>query len=122
MSPRTTLAFLVCAAVSSAGFVACGGPETFHLRGNLTGQGGGSGGGAGAAGAGGAAGSGTAGTTGAAGTTGPVIKIDSSGTANAPFIADVDFNGGNDGQVNNGAVDLTGVTNPAPAAVYQTTR
>jgi hypothetical protein len=63
-----------------------------------------------------------AGTTGAAGTTGPVIKIDSAGTAMAPWVADVDFTGGNNGQVNNGAVDVTGVTNPATQTVYQTTR
>jgi hypothetical protein len=77
----------------------------------------------GTAGMGGAAG-GTAGAgmAGAGGTTGPVIKIDSAGPAAAPWAADVDFAGGNNGQVNTGAVDLTGVTNPAPAAVYQTTR
>ena len=64
-----------------------------------------------------------AGATGAAGTTGPVIKIDSAGTATAPFVADEDFTGGNPGQVNTGAVDLTGVVNPgARQAVYQTTR
>jgi hypothetical protein len=51
-----------------------------------------------------------------------VIKIDSAGTAAGGWVSDVDFTGGNAGQVNNGAVDVTGVTNPAPQSVYQTTR
>jgi hypothetical protein len=50
------------------------------------------------------------------------VKIDSAGTANAGWSADTDFTGGVNGQVNNGAVDVTGVLNPAPQTVYQTTR
>jgi hypothetical protein len=87
----------------------------------VTGSAGGTGG-SDAAGTSGA--SGAAGATGTAGTgaVGPVIKIDSAGVADGGWVADVDFTGGNVAQINNGAVDLTGVTNPAPQSVYQTNR
>ncbi len=55
-----------------------------------------------------------------AGTTG-AIQINSGGPAVSPFVADMDFTGG--GTVNHAnAIDLSGVTNPAPMAVYQTAR
>lgn len=48
-------------------------------------------------------------------------QINSGGPAVAPFIADADFAGG--GTINHAnAIDLSGVTNPAPMAVYQTAR
>src|SRR5205085_16309 len=61
-------------------------------------------------------------TTGAAGSTGPLTRIDSAGTANGGWVADVDFTGGRNGQPGTAAIDVTGVTNPAPQSVYQTTR
>jgi hypothetical protein len=96
----------------------------------------------GAAGTGGASGTtGTAGTGGGAGTTGAsgsigsagssgvggsgpslVVKIDAGGTAASSWGADTDFTGGSNGPTNNGVVDVTGVVNPAPQTVYQTTR
>ena len=51
----------------------------------------------------------------------PTLRIDSAGVANAPFLADEDFTGGNPGQAVNGAIDVT-APNAAPQAVYQTTR
>ena len=55
-------------------------------------------------------------TTGAAITN---IAINAGGPAVSPFVADEDFNGGS--TINHAnTIDLTGVTNPAPAAVYQT--
>jgi hypothetical protein len=54
--------------------------------------------------------------------TGPAIKIDCNGTASGGWVADIDFVGGNAAQTNAGAVDTSGVTNPAPETVYQTTR
>lgn len=49
------------------------------------------------------------------------IQINSGGAAVAPFIADADFSGG--GTINHAnTIDLSGVTNPAPMAVYQTAR
>jgi malectin (di-glucose binding ER protein)/PQQ enzyme-like repeat protein len=55
-----------------------------------------------------------------AGTTGGV-QINSGGPAVSPFAADMDFTGG--GTINHATtIDLSGVTNPAPAAVYQTAR
>jgi hypothetical protein len=83
-----------------------------------TGAAGSGGGGTGGAGAGGAGGSGGAG--GAGGASGSVA-INSGGAAVAPFVADVNFTGGT--TINHAnTIDLTGVTNPAPAAVYQTGR
>ncbi len=49
------------------------------------------------------------------------VQINSGGPAVSPFIADVDFSGG--GTISHAnTIDLTGVTNPAPMAVYQTGR
>ena len=49
------------------------------------------------------------------------IQINSGGPAVSPFIADTDFSGG--GTINHAnTIDLSGVTNPAPMAVYQTGR
>lgn len=49
------------------------------------------------------------------------VQINSGGPAVSPFIADVDFSGG--GTINHAnTINLTGVTNPAPMAVYQTAR
>ena len=57
-------------------------------------------------------------TTGAAITN---IAINSGGPAVSPFLADEDFNGGS--TINHAnTIDTSGVTNPAPAAVYQTAR
>ncbi|HEV3037345.1 MAG TPA: malectin domain-containing carbohydrate-binding protein [Candidatus Angelobacter sp.] len=55
-----------------------------------------------------------------AGTGGP-IQINAGGPAVSPFLADQDFTGGR--TINHAnTIDLSGVTNPAPAAVYQTAR
>ena len=48
-------------------------------------------------------------------------QINAGGTEVAPYLADVDFTGGSASK-NTAAIDLTGVTNPAPAAVYGTAR
>lgn len=49
------------------------------------------------------------------------IQINSGGPAVAPFIADADFSGG--GTISHAnTINLSGVTNPAPMAVYQTAR
>src|SRR5262249_40181738 len=89
-------------------------------------------GGTGAAGTTGSAGtSGGAGTTGAAGTTGSGgsggggrsggSKVNCGRAAVSPFVADVDFAGGT--TINHAnTIDVSAVTNPAPAAVYQTAR
>ena len=57
-------------------------------------------------------------------TTGPAITgiaINSGGPAVSPFLADEDFNGGS--TINHAnTINTSGVTNPAPAAVYQTAR
>ena len=53
--------------------------------------------------------------------TATATKIDAGGAAVAPFIADTDFNGGTTiNHVN--TIDLSGVSNPAPMAVYQSAR
>jgi hypothetical protein len=50
-----------------------------------------------------------------------LIQINAGGPAVAPFAADKDFTGG--GTINHAnPIDLSGVTNPAPMAVYQTAR
>jgi hypothetical protein len=55
-----------------------------------------------------------------AGSTGPV-QINSGGPAVSPFVADTGFTGGS--TINHAnTIDLSGVTNPAPMAVYQTAR
>jgi len=80
------------------------------------------GGGTGAGGAGGAGGTGGAG--GAGGSTGGATgasQINAGGPAVAPYVADVDFTGGT--TINHAnTIDVSGVTNPAPSAVYQTGR
>jgi hypothetical protein len=49
------------------------------------------------------------------------IAINSGGPAASPFLADEDFTGG--GTISHAnTIDLSGVTNPAPMAVYQTAR
>jgi len=49
------------------------------------------------------------------------VQINSGGPAVSPFVADVDFTGG--GTIDHAnTIDLSGVTNPAPMAVYQTAR
>ncbi len=49
------------------------------------------------------------------------VQINSGGPAVSPFVADMDFVGG--GTINHAnTIDLSGVTNPAPMAVYQTAR
>src|SRR5207302_886544 len=49
------------------------------------------------------------------------VQINSGGPAVSPFVADKDFAGG--GTISHAnTIDLSGVTNPAPAAVYQTAR
>jgi beta-galactosidase len=57
-------------------------------------------------------------------TTGPAITsiaINSGGPAVTPFLADEDFNGGT--TINHAnTINVSGVTNPAPTAVYQTAR
>src|SRR6185437_10837286 len=49
------------------------------------------------------------------------VQVDSGGPAVAPFAADEDFSGGSTASVTH-AIDTTGVTNPAPQAVYQSNR
>jgi fibronectin type 3 domain-containing protein len=49
------------------------------------------------------------------------VQINSGGPAVSPFVADVDFAGGGTIHHTN-TIDLSGVTNPAPMAVYQTGR
>lgn len=50
-----------------------------------------------------------------------VVQINSGGPAVSPFVADEDFSGG--GTINHAnTINLSGVTNPAPMAVYQTAR
>lgn len=53
--------------------------------------------------------------------TGGAIQINAGGPAVGSFLADQDFNGGR--TINHAnTIDLSGATNPAPAAVYQTAR
>ncbi len=55
------------------------------------------------------------------GTPPPAVQINCGGPAVAPFVADTDFVGG--GTISHAnTIDLSGVTNPAPMAVYQTGR
>jgi hypothetical protein len=51
----------------------------------------------------------------------PVLQINAGGPAVTPFVADKDFTGGSTIHHAN-TIDLSGVTNPAPMAVYQTAR
>jgi hypothetical protein len=49
------------------------------------------------------------------------IQINAGGSNVSPFVADIDFSGGS--TINHpNTIDLSGVTNPAPMAVYQTAR
>src|SRR5262249_27008144 len=49
------------------------------------------------------------------------IQINAGGPAVSPFVADEDFSGG--GTISHAnTIDLSGITNPAPMAVYQTAR
>jgi hypothetical protein len=50
-----------------------------------------------------------------------VVQINAGGPAVSPFVADTDFAGGGTIHHTN-TIDLSGVTNPAPMAVYQTGR
>jgi hypothetical protein len=53
--------------------------------------------------------------------TSTTVQINSGGPAVSPFVADIDFAGGS--TINHAnTIDLSGVTNPAPMAVYQTAR
>ncbi|MDB4980727.1 MAG: hypothetical protein JWM82_1479 [Myxococcales bacterium] len=83
-----------------------------------TSGGGGTGGsGGGGSGGGGSGGGGAGGSGGSVGT----ALINAGGPAAAPYVADIDFTGG--GTINHAnAIDVSGVTNPAPTAVYQTAR
>ena len=53
--------------------------------------------------------------------TGGGVHLDAGGPAAAPYSADADFNGGAAVSTAN-VIDTSGVTNPAPQAVYQTNR
>lgn len=50
------------------------------------------------------------------------LAIDSGGGAVAPFVADEEFNGGDVGAAVTTTISTNGVTDPAPQAVYQTSR
>src|SRR5688572_4819257 len=50
-----------------------------------------------------------------------VFRINSGGGASSPYTADINFNTGNQFSSTN-TINLSGVTNPAPAAVYQSVR
>src|SRR6185437_11990698 len=49
------------------------------------------------------------------------VQINAGGSATSPFIADADFSGGATASAGN-AIDTSGVSNPAPQAVYQSNR
>ncbi len=50
------------------------------------------------------------------------VQINAGGSAASPFVADTDYSGGSVGVSTTGAIDTSGVSNPAPQAVYQTNR
>jgi hypothetical protein len=50
-----------------------------------------------------------------------LIQIDAGGQGSSSFMADTDFNNGNEASTAN-SIGTTGVTNAAPEAVYQTVR
>ncbi|MEO8955192.1 MAG: malectin domain-containing carbohydrate-binding protein [Ktedonobacteraceae bacterium] len=50
-----------------------------------------------------------------------VVQLNSGGAAASPFAADTDFTGGSTASVTK-AIDTSGVSNPAPQAVYQSNR
>jgi chitodextrinase len=60
-------------------------------------------------------------SSGGGGTGTPVIQIDSGGAASGTWVADTDFTGGTAVTTTN-TVTTSGVTNPAPQAVYQSNR
>jgi Malectin domain/Abnormal spindle-like microcephaly-assoc'd, ASPM-SPD-2-Hydin/F5/8 type C domain len=79
------------------------------------------GGGTGTGGSGGSTGAGGSGGSTGAGGSGSATRINSGGPAVSPYVADVNFTGG--ATINHAnTIDVSGVTNPAPAAVYQTAR
>nr|BBH92320.1 hypothetical protein KTA_05190 [Thermogemmatispora argillosa] len=49
------------------------------------------------------------------------VRINAGGPAVAPFVADTDYSGGSTASTS-AAIDTSGVTNPAPQAVYQSNR
>jgi O-glycosyl hydrolase/fibronectin type 3 domain-containing protein len=53
---------------------------------------------------------------------GGLVKINAGGPAASPFIADANFTGGTPFTNWTGAIDTTGLTSPAPQAVYQSER
>jgi hypothetical protein len=82
-----------------------------------------------ATGSGGSSAGGSGGMTGTAGTTGTggvagvaATRINCGGPASPPFGADVDYSGGTTVSHPANVIDTSGVTDPAPAAVYQTAR
>jgi len=54
--------------------------------------------------------------------TGGPVQINTGGPAVSPYIADVDFSGGTAATNYTGVIDTTGLTTPAPQAVYQSER
>ncbi len=50
------------------------------------------------------------------------MQINAGGSAVGSFIADTDYSGGGVGASTTSAIDTSGVSNPAPQAVYQTNR
>ncbi|HVZ74177.1 MAG TPA: malectin domain-containing carbohydrate-binding protein [Polyangia bacterium] len=69
----------------------------------------------------GGGGGGSGGSGGSTGSGGAAGSINAGGPAVSPFVADTDFAGGT--TINHAnTIDTSGVTNPAPAAVYQTAR
>jgi hypothetical protein len=50
------------------------------------------------------------------------VQINAGGSAAAPFVADIDYNGGAVGASTGSTIATTGVSNPAPQTVYQTNR
>jgi hypothetical protein len=102
------LGLLSAVAVLSLLGPACQGERAYYARDPSLGSGGGSGGSGGSGGGGGGGGGGG-------------LRINAGGPAVAPYVADVDFAGGS--TINHAnTIDVSGVTNPAPAAVYQTAR
>ncbi|MDR3635134.1 MAG: malectin domain-containing carbohydrate-binding protein [Isosphaeraceae bacterium] len=55
-------------------------------------------------------------------TTTPVLAINAGGSAAGSFLADTDFSSGSNTYSTTNTIDTSGVTNPAPQAVYQTER
>jgi hypothetical protein len=52
----------------------------------------------------------------------PVLAINAGGGASGNFVADTDFNQGNQYSDTSTSIDTSGVSNPAPQSVYQTCR